>query len=127
MGEENLSDNEVKVGDKKLNMNTTIQFNVKTLLILLSFMVSGIGFLWKEIKSSSESNKDQVSRLQEEVKAIKEEDLKTISIQLNQVDGKVQGIFMNLQRDVYSPNTSSTNQFITPENKVKPKSPSNVK
>lgn len=120
---ENVSDNEVQVGKNKLSPNTIIQVNLKTLIIILSFISSGLVYLWREVKSSSDSNMEKVVKLQEEIKAIKDQDLKTISIQLNQVDGKVQGIFMNLQRDIYNPNLTPTNTTTAPQHAVRPSNP----
>lgn len=122
----NIQDNEVNIGPQKIGPNTVIQINLKTLLTLLGILGSGLFYLWSDISNKVEaynkSNYDQIETLKDEIKSIKDQDLKTISIQLNQVDGKVQGIFMNVQRDIYNPNTVvNTNR--QPENIIKPNSP----
>jgi hypothetical protein len=122
----NIQDNEVNIGPQKIGPNTVIQINLKTLLTLLGILGSGLFYLWSDISNKVEaynkSNYDQIETLKDEIKSIKEQDLKTISIQLNQVDGKVQGIFMNVQRDIYNPNTVvNTNR--QPENIIKPNNP----
>ncbi|MFN7656239.1 MAG: hypothetical protein ACK5OW_00450 [bacterium] len=122
----NIQDNEVNIGPQKIGPNTVIQINLKTLLTLLGILGSGLFYLWSDISNKVEaynkSNYDQIETLKDEIRSIKDQDLKTISIQLNQVDGKVQGIFMNVQRDIYNPNTVvNTNR--QPENIIKPNSP----
>jgi hypothetical protein len=126
MGEENLEDNEVKVGKSKIGPNTIIQLNLKTLIVVLGLLGSGLVYTWRDISnkvdSSRKTSSEEINELQNEIKAIKEQDLKTISVQLNQVDGKVQGIFMNVQKDVYNPNMVSTSN-LKPELVIKPTSP----
>jgi hypothetical protein len=108
-------DNEVIVGHNKIGPDTVIQVNLKTLIIVLGILLSGLTTAWLNlsgtIKSANEARTEDVKDLKSEIKKIKDEDLKTISVQLNQVDGKVQGIFMNMQRENNS-NTQPINQPI---------------
>lgn len=123
---DNIEDNEVQIGPKKIGPNTVVQVNLKTLVIVLGFLGSGLWYVWsdisKKVEGSNKSNFDQIENLKSEIRSIKDQDLKTISIQLNQVDGKVQGIFMNMQRDVYNPNNNG-NSNRQPENLIKPNNP----
>lgn len=101
--EKNIKDNEVVMGNKKIGPETIIQINLKTLIIVLSFIISTAVTSWWNLKGlidkSNLKSAEDIRELSKEIKSIKEQDLKTISIQLNQVDGKVQGIFMNMQRN----------------------------
>jgi len=120
-----MEENEVKLGNNKIGPNTIIQLNLKTLIVVLGFLGSGLLYTWRDISNkvdtSSKTSSEEINELKKEIKAIKEQDLKTISVQLNQVDGKVQGIFMNVQRDNYVPNTSTTT--LKPELIIKPQNP----
>lgn len=120
-----LEDNEVQLGPQKIGPNTIVQINLKTFFVLLGILGSGLWYAWsdlsKKLESSDKSSAQQINKLQEEIKSIKDQDLKIISSQLNQVDGKVQGIFINMQRDNYTPNNISN--LKVPENKAMPANP----
>lgn len=123
---DNIEDNEVQIGPKKIGPNTVVQVNLKTLVIVLGFLGSGLWYVWsdisKKVEGSNKSNFDQIENLKSEIRSIKDQDLKTISIQLNQVDGKVQGIFMNMQRDTYNPSNNNAPSR-QPENMARPNNP----
>lgn len=131
MSDDKLKDNEVQVGQRRIGGDTVIQINLKTVLVALGLLGSGLGFLWNNVTNKMDSynttTKTQVESLKEEIKEIKNQDLKTISTQLNQVDGKVQGIFMNMQRNDYNPNTQPTvthnNSIHVPTDTVRPINP----
>jgi hypothetical protein len=124
MDMKNIKDSEILFGDKKINSDTIIQLNLKTLVVLLSFIVSTATTAWWNLKTSIDSNNQKtfkdIEKLSDEIKSIKEQDLKTISIQLNQVDGKVQGIFLNLQR---SERPITNNIISTPIDTIVPSLP----
>lgn len=123
--EKNIKDNEVVLGDKKIGPETIIQINLKTMIIVLSFIVSTAITAWWNLKGiidkSNLKSAEDIKELSKEIKSIKEQDLKTISIQLNQVDGKVQGIFMNMQRNSQIRNENING--ITPETTLTPSNP----
>ena len=125
-----IGDNEVQVGQKTIGPNTVVQVNLKTLLIVLGILGSAIGYVWKDIsgkvENSNTNSKTQIESIKDEIKEIKNQDLKTISIQLNQVDGKVQGIFMNMQRNDFNPTnqpTTRVNNIHIPTDTVRPNNP----
>jgi len=128
---DNIGDNEVQIGQRKISPNTVVQINLKTLVVVLGILGSGIMYVWNDITSTVENSntnsKTQIESIKEEIKEIKNQDLKTISTQLNQVDGKVQGIFMNMQRNDYNPNTQPTithnNSIHVPTDTVRPVNP----
>lgn len=117
--EPKLQTNEVNIGSTKIGPDTVIQLNLKTLVIVLGFLLSGLTTAWwnlsDSINKSNDSSAEDIKELQYDIKELKNQDLKTISIQLNQLDGKVQGIFMNMQRHGYNSAPGATHAG-TPSN-----------
>src|SRR3972149_4923430 len=84
-----------KVGEESL---VTIKLTIKNLIIVLAFIVSTVTGAYFALKSDINGVKKDISESRTETKKdidrIKEEDLKVIYNQVNQIDGKVQTILM---------------------------------
>jgi hypothetical protein len=121
-----LKENEVQVGQTKIGPETVIQMNLKTLVIILTFVLSGLTTAWvtlsMKISDSSKKNSESIDALSKDIKSMKEEDLKELSRKVYEIDGKVQVIFIDMQngnRD-RDRNSNSTNQ---PVNNIQPQMP----
>ena len=97
-----VKDNEVNVDGKTIGPNTVIQVNLKTLVIVIGIIISSITTAWwklsDQVSDASKSAKEDVKSIRDDLNQLKAEDLKVLSVQVNQVDGKVQTMFMFLQQ-----------------------------
>lgn len=116
--EERLDEGQVQVGNRKIGPDTVIQMNLKTLVIILGFLVSGLTTAWwnlsDKIENSKEDSSEQIKELTTEVKKLKDEDIKTLSKQVEGVDGKLLDFFIKVQGTLPKPTEgaaiSTTNQ-----------------
>lgn len=119
-----LRENEVQVGQRKIGPETVIQMNLKTLFIVLGFVLSGLTTAWvtlsMKISESSKKNSESIEALAKDIKSMKEEDLKELSRKVYEIDGKVQVIFIDMQNGNRDRNSSSVNQ---PVNNIQPQMP----
>jgi hypothetical protein len=119
-----LKENEVQVGQTKIGPETVIQMNLKTLVIVLGFVLSGLTTAWvtlsMKISDSSKKNSESIDALSKDIKSMKEEDLKELSRKVYEIDGKVQVIFIDMQNGNRDRNSNSTNQ---PVNNIQPQMP----
>jgi NhaP-type Na+/H+ or K+/H+ antiporter len=119
-----LKENEVQVGQTKIGPETVIQMNLKTLVIILTFVLSGLTTAWvtlsMKISDSSKKNSESIDALSKDIKSMKEEDLKELSRKVYEIDGKVQVIFIDMQNGNRDRNSNSTNQ---PVNNIQPQMP----
>ena len=119
-----LKENEVQVGQTKIGPETVIQMNLKTLVIILTFVLSGLTTAWvtlsMKISDSSKKNSESIDALSKDIKSMKEEDLKELSRKVYEIDGKVQVIFIDMQNGNRDRSSNSTNQ---PVNNIQPQMP----
>jgi len=119
-----LRENEVQVGQRKIGPDTVIQMNLKTLFIVLGFVLSGLTTAWvslsMKISDSSNKNSESIEALAKDIKSMKEEDLKELSRKVYEIDGKVQVIFIDMQSGLSNKNTNVVNQ---PVSNIKPQMP----
>jgi hypothetical protein len=119
-----LRENEVQVGQRKIGPETVIQMNLKTLFIVLGFVLSGLTTAWvtlsMKISDSSKKNSESIEALAKDIRSMKEEDLKELSRKVYEIDGKVQVIFIDMQNGNRDRNSNSTNQ---PVNNIQPQMP----
>jgi len=119
-----LKENEVQVGQTKIGPETVIQMNLKTLVIILTFVLSGLTTAWvtlsMKISDSSKKNSESIDALAKDIRSMKEEDLKELSRKVYEIDGKVQVIFIDMQNGNRDRNSNSTNQ---PVNNIQPQMP----
>jgi hypothetical protein len=119
-----LKENEVQVGQTKIGPETVIQMNLKTLVIILTFVLSGLTTAWvtlsMKISDSSKKNSESIEALAKDIRSMKEEDLKELSRKVYEIDGKVQVIFIDMQNGNRDRNSSSVNQ---PVNNIQPQMP----
>jgi hypothetical protein len=119
-----LNENEVQVGQTKIGPETVIQMNLKTLVIILTFVLSGLTTAWvtlsMKISDSSKKNSESIEALAKDIRSMKEEDLKELSRKVYEIDGKVQVIFIDMQNGNRDRNSSSVNQ---PVNNIQPQMP----
>lgn len=116
--EERLDEGQVQVGNRKIGPDTVIQMNLKTLVIILGFLVSGLTTAWwnlsDKIENSKRDSSEQIKELTTEVKKLKDEDIKTLSKQVEGVDGKLLDFFIKVQGTLPKPTEgsaiSTTNQ-----------------
>lgn len=113
-----VDDNEVKIGQNKIGLNTTIQINIKTLIVIIGIIMSGLTTLYVNITSSMKSISDksniQIIDLTKEVRELKDQDLKELNRMIGNIDGKVEGIYRNLPNNNY--NYHSNNRPIENQN-----------
>ena len=119
-----LKENEFQIGQTKIGPETVIQMNLKTLFIVLGFVLSGLTTAWvtlsMKISDSSKKNSESIDALSKDIKSMKEEDLKELSRKVYEIDGKVQVIFIDMQNGNRDRNSNSTNQ---PVNNIQPQMP----
>jgi hypothetical protein len=119
-----IKENEVQIGQTKIGPETVIQMNLKTLVIVLGFVLSGLTTAWvnlsMKISDSSNKNSESIDALAKDIKSMKEQDLKELSRKVYQIDGKIQGIFVDIQNDNKDEETNSTNH---PVNNIQPQKP----
>ena len=48
---DNIEDNEVQIGPRKIGPNTVVQVNLKTLVIVLGFLGSGLWYVWSAYRA----------------------------------------------------------------------------
>ena len=91
---------EIEINNKKYGEDNliTLKLSVKNLIIVLVFIASSFTGAYFALKSEISSVKDEVTtskgELKKDMDKIKDEDLKIIYNQINQIDGKVQTILM---------------------------------
>ena len=116
-----LEEGQVRVGNRKIGPETVIQMNLKTLVIILGFLVSGLTTAWwslsDKIEKSEQSSSSEIKEISLELKKLKDEDLKTLSKQVEGVDGKLLDFFIRVQGNSgVRPTTSEA----TPTNNQQP-------
>lgn len=101
-----LNDNEVNIVERKIGPGTVIQINLKTLVVVLGILLSGVTTLYvsltNSIKSNSEKSAAQITELAKEVRALKDQDLKELNRMVFEIDGKVEGIYRNMPGNSYN-------------------------
>jgi hypothetical protein len=101
-----LNEGEVQVGNRKIGPETVIQVNLKTLVIILGFLVSGLTTAWwnlsEKIEKSEVKSSSEIQELTTEVKKLKDEDIKSLAKQVQGVDGKLLDFFIKLQGNTTS-------------------------
>lgn len=92
-----MKDNEVKIGRNKIGPDTIIQVNLKTLIVFLGIVLSGLTTAWvninKNIKESGEKASKETEEVAKDIKEIKDQDLKELSRKIYAIDGKVEVIY----------------------------------
>lgn len=118
-----LNDNEVQVGQRKIGPGTVIQVNLKTLIVVLGILLSGLTTIYFNLKSSMDSaaqkNAAQIDDLTKEVRALKDQDLKELNRIVGEIDGKVEGIYRNMPGNNY--NYQPTGQSIQNQTPQRPR------
>ena len=122
---------------KNVNGNTTFQlnFNLKTLIIVILFIISTVSGAWLDLKiridNASNNAKTEIAKFDTDIKDIKDGinelkdvNIKSVSDRLNLVDGKVQGLIIILQSS-NSSHASHSNHSATPVNASNPTNPNN--
>lgn len=124
-------DNEVVVNNGKNQVfgpNTVIQINLKTLVIVLGVILSGLGTLWVNINSkidkSNDSTNKQIDKISLKLETIRDQDLKQLDASVNRLQGNVDIILeMNQQRYRQSNLSNSDNNNIQPVSNIRPERP----
>lgn len=123
-------DNEVVVNNGKNKVfgpNTVIQINLKTLIVILGIVLSGLGTLWVNINSkidkSNDSTNKQIDKISLKLETIRDQDLKQLDASVNRLQGNVDIILeMNQQRYRQS-NLNILDNNIQPVSNIRPERP----
>lgn len=123
-------DNEVVVNNGKNKVfgpNTVIQINLKTLIVILGIILSGLGTLWVNINSkidkSNDSTNKQIDKISLKLETIRDQDLKQLDASVNRLQGNVDIILeMNQQRYRQS-NLNILDNNIQPVSNIRPERP----
>lgn len=105
---------EAEVNGKKYGEESliTVKLNIKNLIIILGFIGSmftgGYYLLKDDITSVKDEIKTTKNSLSVEIDQIRDEDLKVIYNQVNQIDGKVQVLVNGSGRRNWASNTESS-------------------
>lgn len=108
---------EVEVNKKKIGEESlvTIRLTIKNLIIVLAFIISTVTGAYFALKSDINGVKKDISdsriETKKDIDRIKEEDLKVIYNQVNQIDGKVQVLVngnRSFERPTRNPSIDST-------------------
>jgi len=97
-----------------INAGTIIQVDLKTLFIILGVVISSFTTMYWRLSNEIDGNK-------QEIKQLKEQDLKSISDQVGKVDEKLLNFFMKFQEE-FNKNNIPTDDKTIPEN-IKPRKP----
>lgn len=117
-----LDDNEASIG-RTIGPNTMITVNLKTLVIALGIVLSGLTTIWvnlsAQIEKSNESTSKQIENVAIDVKEIKDQDLRELNRRVGEVSGNFEG-FVKAQNAANNTTTSNQN---TPVSNLTPSLP----
>ena len=124
------SDNEVAINNgqnqRVFGPNTVIQVNLKTLLIVLGLLLSGLTTAWININSkidkSNQYMENEVKSISGKIEAIREQDLKPLNINVSYMRGKIDAQLEKDQREFRENNNTQNSQAIPTDN-LKPSLP----
>ena len=130
ISEKRPSDNEVFINNdgnqKVFGPNTVIQINLKTLLIVLGILFSGLTTVWININSkidkSNQYMENEVKSISGKIEAIREQDLKQLNINVSYMRGKIDAQLEKDQKEFRESNNSQINQIVPVDN-LQPKLP----
>lgn len=124
-------DNEVVINNEKdqkvFGPNTVIQVNLKTLIVVLGILLSGLTTAWLNINSkiekSNEIMNNHIEKVSLKLETIRDQDLKQLDASVNQLKGNIDIILQENQRQFIQSN--GLNNLINPQqmNNIKPQSP----
>lgn len=113
-----VRDNEVDIGGKKISGDTVITINLKTLVIVLGFLVSGLTTAYVslsgKISSSTQSTSEEIRDLSKEMKELRQQEIPKMREDVGKIDAKVQIIYDFVNRDNLRERFSNQTQTGTP-------------
>lgn len=100
-------DNEVIIGNGRnqrvLGPNTVIQVNLKTLVVVLGLLLSGLTTAWynitSKIESSNEKTEKQIEKIYDKLETIKEQDLKQLRSDVDRMIGTSNNVIQRSQQE----------------------------
>jgi len=121
-----VRDNEVDVNGKKYGEQTIITINLKTLVIIIGILISGLTTAYlnlsSKIESSSQSTSNDIKDLSKEMKELRERELPNIREDVKGIDSKVNIIYDFVNRSNYQDRFTGQNENRPVSNQV-PKAP----
>ena len=104
-----VKENEVDIGGKKISGDTVISINLKTLFIVLGFLLSGLTTAYvslsSKISASSQTTSEEIKDLSKEMKELRQQEVPKIREDVKGIDSKVQIIYdfvnANKYREMY--------------------------
>jgi len=100
-------DNEVIIGNGRnqrvLGPNTVIQINLKTLVVVLGLLLSGLTTAWynitSKIENSNEKTEKQIEKIYDKLETIKEQDLKQLRSDVDRMIGTSNNVIQRSQQE----------------------------
>lgn len=123
-------DNEVIIGNVRnqrvFGPNTVVQINLKTLVIVLGFLLSGLTTAWynitNKIEKSNEKTEKQIEKIYDKLETIKEQDLKQLRSDVDRIIGTSNNVIQRSQEE-FRESGNITNNSTTQAKNNKPDLP----
>ena len=123
-------DNEVIIGNGRnqrvLGPNTVIQLNLKTLVVVLGLLLSGLTTAWynitSKIESSNEKTEKQIEKIYDKLETIKEQDLKQLRSDVDRMIGTSNRVVEKNQQEFRESNNFNSSES-KPVNNNRPQMP----
>jgi hypothetical protein len=100
-----VKENEVDIGGRKISGDTIITINLKTLFIVLGFLLSGLTTAYvslsSKISASSQTTSEEIKDLSKEMKELRQQEVPKIREDVKGIDSKVQIIYDFVNRSNY--------------------------
>ena len=101
-------DNEVLIGNgnnqRVIGPSTVIQINLKTLVIVLGILLSGLTTAWvnitNRIESSNEKTQTELKELSQKIETIKDENIKNLKSELELLKKPVNSVILERQNQL---------------------------
>ena len=123
-------DNEVIIGNGRnqrvLGPNTVIQVNLKTLVVVLGLLLSGLTTAWynitSKIENSNEKTEKQIEKIYDKLETIKEQDLKQLRSDVDRMIGTSNRVVEKSQEEFRESNNFNSTES-RPVDNNKPQMP----
>jgi len=110
-------DNEVIIGNgqnqRVIGPNTVIQVNLKTLMMVLGILLSGLTTAWinitNKIESSNEKTQIELKELSQKIETIKDENIKNLKSELELLKKPVNSVILEKQSQMQDQNITNSN------------------
>jgi hypothetical protein len=107
MPQQDPKDNEIVIGNgqnqKVFGPNTVIQVNLKTLLIVLGLLLSGLTTAWvnitNKIEKSNEKTQQQIEKISDKLETIRDQDLKQLRSDVDRMIGTSNNVIQRSQQE----------------------------